>query len=116
MSRALILLLAAASVAPGAPIEETFYQILGPDRTTVLCDSRTAGACDPFLAELDVFIAGADSELSVSLAQLTAETSIVLETADSDSDYFIQFSHFFENEIDLGWVTFEGGTGDFLAW
>jgi hypothetical protein len=24
-------------------------------------------------------------------------------------------SHFFEDEIDLGWYAFEGGTGDFLA-
>jgi hypothetical protein len=116
--RVMTLLLAASSAALAARVEEKFFQILAIDDKTVVCDSRTAGSCDPFIAELDGFQFDAETEFSVSPTNLRANTFIVFNAFDLDQQFFGRAMYFFEEEIDLGWYTFQGTqgeTGDFFA-
>ena len=115
ITKVLLSLVAGTNWAAAAPTQEMFYQILAPDQTTVLCDSTTPGSCDPLLPRSEVFFSGG-SELTVFGPSVHRfDTSLTIWLNGEVTDNYIRLRHFFEDEIDLGWYAFAGGTGDFLA-
>jgi len=116
-ARSPLLFLASASLAVSAPVTETYYEWVAPDKT-VLCSSKVPGSCDPYADDatgVEEFLADASSRLELSPGRFFGSTDLPIDVVVSaDTENSLRLRHTFEDAIDLGWYAFEGGTGDFL--
>jgi len=116
-TRALLLFFASTSLAISAPVTETFYEWLAPDKT-VLCSSKVPGSCDPYAGDAtgeEEFLANASSTFELSPSRFFGLTQLFIDVDVSPvTENTLRLRHTFEDAIDLGWYAFEGGTGDFL--